>query len=94
MGQRIAQKSRAPPTPRQHCCERSHIGVHIGGGVALHVSLTAIQARRASQQYVPAPHSARAQNEVEPLSVTPLSRAPGQVPAGVQNCPNIVSQHS
>lgn len=44
------QNPRAPPTPRQHVCPPVQVGMHVGGGCALHVSVLAMHARRASQQ--------------------------------------------
>jgi hypothetical protein len=70
------------------------LGMHVGGAVALHVSLFGMHARRASQQKVVAAQRAVAQKDV-PLSVTvPASVPPGQRPAGTQNCPSPVVQHS
>jgi hypothetical protein len=77
--------------PGQHCCPREHIGMHVGGGVVLHVSLFGMHARRASQQNVVSVQRAVAQNEVP----TPLSGVPpGHRPRGTQNIPNMLLQHS
>lgn len=68
-----------------------HVGMHTGGGVALHVSLFGMHARRASQQNVSGAQRAVAQNDVP----TPLSGVPpGQRPRGTQNIPNMLLQHS
>jgi hypothetical protein len=91
----IVAQNPLSPRPRQQLCPRGHAGLHIGGGVALHVSLLAMHARCASQQYVPAAQRAVGQNSATPLSVAvPPSPPPGHRPVGTQTCPNMVLQHS